>query len=358
MTDLLDILRRQIQLNGPMTVAAYMKLCLAHPEHGYYRKKDPFGPRGDFTTAPEISQMFGELIGLWAAAVWQSMGEPAPLQLVELGPGRGTLMADALRAAGRMVNFIDAAEVHLVETSPLLRQKQEAVLQEYAPTWHDDVTTLSEAPTIFVANEFLDALPIRQFQRTREGWHERLVGLDGNERLQFVLSPPQLANPMVPDSLKNAAIGAVAEICPAAMNVVRHLAERLVSTNGAAIFIDYGHPHSAAGDTFQAVKNHTYHDPLANPGDTDLTAHVDFAILATAAKATGAMVYGPITQKTFLETLGIRERAKVLTAAATEIQKTDIEAALARLTDAGAMGRQFKVLAISGPRTPPPPGFE
>jgi len=358
MAGLADLLRRRIALEGPLTVAQYMEACLAHPEHGYYRKRDPLGRAGDFTTVPEISQMFGELIGLWAAVVWQGMGGPRPLRLVELGPGRGTLMADALRAAAGAPGFTDAIEVHLVETSPALRERQAAALAGHAPIWHDDLMSLPEGPAVVIANEFFDALPIRQFQRSPDGWHERLVDVDDDGALRFRLSPPQLVNPLVPDSLKNAESGSVAEICPAALGVVRQLAERLHAGGGAALIIDYGHAASAAGETLQAVKDHAFHDVLAEPGDADLTAHVDFQALGETAKSTGARGYGPISQARFLQALGIRERAEALLAGATAGQAADIRAALERLTGPEAMGEMFKVLCVAAPELPPPPGFE
>lgn len=357
MAALTGIIRRQIGLQGPITVAQYMELCLAHPDHGYYRKQDPFGRGGDFVTAPEISQMFGELLGLWVVAAWQDLGEPAPFTLAELGPGRGTLMADALRAAAQVPAFDSAARLHLVETSPVLRARQSAALDEARPVWHDDVTTLPDGPMIVLANEFFDALPIRQFQRTADGWHERLVGLAANDALRFTLSPPQLINPLVPDSLKNAPIGSLVEICPAGLTIAGYLAERVVSADGAALIIDYGHPASAPGETLQAVKDQAYHDPLADPGDADLTAHVDFGALAGAAKAMGARVYGPRGQGAFLDALGLRVRAEALAATATDSQRADIAAALDRLTGPDAMGTLFKVMAITGSEMAPPAGF-
>ncbi|MEK9723414.1 MAG: SAM-dependent methyltransferase, partial [Rhodospirillaceae bacterium] len=286
MAGLIDIIRRQILLQGPMTVAQYMEFCLAHPEHGYYRKRDPLGVAGDFTTAPEISQMFGELLGLWAGVVWQGMGEPNPVRLVELGPGRGTLMADARRAARMVPGFADALRVHLVETSPVLRARQAATLADADPAWHGTDADIPPGPAIVFANEFLDALPVRQFQRGAAGWRERLVGLTADgERLEFVLSPPQPINPLLPDSRKTAAPGAIVEVSPAVLNIAGRLGARIVRDGGAALIVDYG---GAGGATLQAVRDQKYWDPLAAPGDADLTAHVDFAMLTAALKATGA----------------------------------------------------------------------
>jgi len=357
MPELMDIVRRQIRVGGPITVAQYMDLCLAHPEFGYYRKQDPLGRSGDFTTAPEISQMFGELIGLWAVVVWQNMGAPAPCRLVEAGPGRGTLMADALRAAAQVPEFLQAIELHLMETSPVLRAKQQASLGEFQPVWHENAASLAEVPTIIIANEFLDALPIRQFQRSADGWHERLIGLDADERLHFVFSPPQLVNPLVPDSLKNAPINEIVEVCPLALQICRRFAEIISKAGGAAIFIDYGHPSTACGDTLQAVADHAFHDPLSDPGNADLTAHVDFGLLAATAKAMGTRVYGPISQGRFLRGLGIRQRAETLSNGASPIQRGEIDMAMDRLTNPDAMGELFKVLVISDPDMDTPPGF-
>ena len=358
MPGLADMIRRQIGIQGPMTVAQYMELCLAHPELGYYRKADPLGRDGDFITAPEISQMFGELIGIWAAFVWQQMGGPEVARLVELGPGRGTLMADTLRAAGKVPGFLDAVDVHLVETSPALRAVQEARLGAFSPKWHDAIGGLPGGPTIIIANEFLDALPVRQFERTQDGWHERMVGIGDDGELMFVLSPPYIVNPLVPDSHKNAPPGAIIEICPAALNIVQELSADIKSHGGALLLIDYGHDGRASGDTFQAVRNHDYCGPLEFPGDADLTAHVDFGATENVASPMEARVYGPVGQGEFLAAMGIRERAAALSAAATPAQAARVKSDLARLTAPDEMGTLFKVQAVVHPDAPVPPGFE
>lgn len=358
MPGLMDTIRRQISVQGPLTVAQYMGLCLTHPEHGYYRKSDPLGRSGDFVTAPEISQMFGELIGLWAVAVWRQMGAPGAVRLVELGPGRGTLMADALRAAGKAPGFAAAAELHLVETSPALRAVQEMHLNGFAPHWHESVGTLPDGPRIVIANEFFDALPIRQFERSREGWRERMVGLNEAGEMAFVRSPLQIVNPLVPDSHKNAPPGAIVEICPAALNIVQKLSGDIKIHGGAVLLTDYGHDGRRSGDTFQAAKNHQYCAPLASPGDADLTAHVDFGATGRAANSMGARAYGPIGQGGFLTSLGIQERAAALRKSAPPDQRAQIDADLSRLTAPDQMGELFQAQAITHPDAPVPPGFE
>jgi NADH dehydrogenase [ubiquinone] 1 alpha subcomplex assembly factor 7 len=355
-------LRRRIGREGPLTVAAFMEEALLNPAHGYYPTRDPFGLRGDFVTAPEISQMFGELIGAWCAVVWQGLGRPDPVHLVELGPGRGTLMADLLRAARTAPGFNAAARVHLVEISPALRACQRAALEGAPlgapPAWHDGFAAVPDGPLLVIANEFFDALPIRQFQRAEGAWRERLVDLDDEGNLHFVLSPPTPAEVLIPRELRDAPDGAVVEVSPTAISLVHAVAARIARDRGAALIIDYGHPESAFGDTLQAVKGHAPHEVLADPGDADLTAHVDFAALARAAREAGAAVFGPIAQGTFLARLGLAERAQVLSATATATQADAIAAAARRLTDVAAMGALFKVLALMPPGHTTPPGFE
>ena len=265
-------LRQRISENGPLTVAEYMAEALGNPEHGYYMHRDPLGRAGDFITAPEVSQMFGELLGLWCADRWQAMGGPDPVNLVELGPGRGTLMADALRAAEGAPGFIDAVRLYLGETSPVLRALQERAVG---------------GPTLMLANEFFDALPVRQFEKWADGWHERLVDIDSDGFVWTVASQPT-EDPPIPSPVRNSPDGSIAEVSPTSRGLINVLAARLVAAPGTALIIDYGHSESAVGDTLQAVKGHRYHDPLAEPGETDITAHVDFAVLASVAEAVGA----------------------------------------------------------------------
>jgi len=338
-----------IRETGPIGIDRYMALCLAHPVHGYYRTRDPLGPRGDFTTAPEISQMFGELIGVWIALVREAMGAPARLNLIELGPGRGTLMSDALRALGsaaRGARF----DLHLVETSPTLQAAQGAALRAHAPTWHADIETLPEGPAIVVANEFFDCLPVRQFQRTASGWCERVVGLDG-DRLAFGLAPESAT-----EITASAPEGVLMTVPGAGLDLMRRLARRLATQGGALLAIDYGHARPGFGDTLQALARHAFVDPLADPGGADLTAHVDFSALGRAASAEGAALHGPIDQRDFLCAMGLDARAERLKAKADAAQAAAIDAARARLTDPGrrGMGSLFKVMGVAAPGLPLP----
>jgi len=353
-------IRARIAAQGPISVADYMALCLADPRHGYYMTRDPFGARGDFTTAPEISQMFGELIGVWMAAVWQQMGAPKGVRLVELGPGRGTLMSDALRAAKVMSGFLDAASVHLVEISPALTAKQRETLRGAAApvSWHASLDAVPEGPAIIVANEFFDALPVHQAVKTARGWRERRVGLDGEK---LIFTPGEAAidlDSRLPPSARDAPDGAIFEWRDD--DVARMLGKRLAQQGGAALVIDYGHAQSAAGDTLQALGRHAYADPLATPGELDLTAHVDFEALARAATSAGAAAFGPLTQGDLLRRLGIETRAGKLKAKASGDAAGRIDAALARLTGAGRadMGSLFKAVALAHPALGAPPAFE
>ncbi|MCE4222616.1 class I SAM-dependent methyltransferase [Methylobacterium sp. C25] len=331
-----------------------MALCLGHPVHGYYRTRDPLGRGGDFITAPEISQMFGELIGVWIAATRAAMGSPERLDLVELGPGRGTLMVDAVRAL-RSAAPGAAIDLHLVETSPVLRALQEDRLSGVSPHWHEAIDTLPDGPAIFVANEFFDALPVRQFERRETGWCERLVGLSADgTRLVRGLSPE-------PDRTitRDAPVGVVLTVPSAALATARTLAGRFVRQGGALLAIDYGHVRPGFGDTLQALASHRFVDPLEAPGEADLTTHVDFAALASAASAEGARIHGPVGQRDFLGALGLRLRADRLKQRATPAQAEAIEAAHARLTDPArrGMGSLFKVLCISHSSLDALPGF-
>lgn len=336
------LIRAEIATAGPMRFDRYMALCNAR----YYATRDPLGRGGDFVTAPEMTQAFGELLGAWCVAVWQSLGRPDAVLLAEAGPGRGTLMADALRLADRVApDFAAAARVHLIETSPVLRTAQDLRLRGRVAAWHDGIETLPEGPLLLLANEFLDALPVRQFLRTEHGWRERAVGVEG-ERLVWTTIPA--SDPP--------ASGAAAERGDAALAWVAALAARLARQGGAALVIDYGHEGGAA-DTLQAVRGHAPADPLASPGEADLTAHVDFAAVAAAARAAGAAAHGPVPQGAFLRALGLPERTAVLCRAARSETAHQLQAAARRLMDADAMGLLFKAVAIAQPGLPTPPGF-
>lgn len=356
-TPLEDLIVRRIGLEGPMPLPEYMALCLGHPRHGYYMTRDPLGARGDFVTAPEISQMFGELMGLWAAQCWLQMGGPSPVRLVELGPGRGTLMADALRATARVPGFHAALDLHLVETSPILRAKQQATLAAFAVTWHDRLADVPAGPILLLANEFFDALPIRQFVRGERGWGERKVGLDGRGRLAWVLDP-RIGDALVPPPLREADVGAVVEIGPAAQAVASEIGSRLATAPGAALIVDYGYTGPAVGDTLQAMAGHAFTDVLERPGEADLTAHVDFSALADAARAAGADCYGPVPQGALLGTLGLPVRSAALKRLASPAQAADIDMAANRLVGELHMGRLFKALAVTSPGAAVPAGFE
>jgi NADH dehydrogenase [ubiquinone] 1 alpha subcomplex assembly factor 7 len=335
---------------GPISVERYMRLCLQH----YYATRDPLGAAGDFITAPEISQMFGELLGLWAVEVWHRMGMPSAFRLIELGPGRGTLMADALRAARLVPEFLAATAVDLVETSPTLRQNQNQALAGTGVrlAWYDGLEDVPPGPSILIANEFLDALPIRQFVATEHGWCERLVGLREN-RLRFGLRAEPERDLPAPERP-----GDVLEWPRAAMALAEELARRLAAAGGAALLIDYGYWGPAFGDTLQALRSQRYADPLVSPGESDLTAHVDFHRIAQAA-GDRVRVHGPVEQSDFLGALGIRERAAALRRRATPAQAADIDRALDRLTARGpaGMGELFKILGLSHPDLKTLPGL-
>lgn len=357
MTALARQLARLIAADGPIPLSRYMAEALGHPTLGYYQTREPFGADGDFVTAPEVSQMFGELIGLWCAQTWSDQGRPNPCHLVELGPGRGTLMADALRAARSLPDFLDAVRLHLVETSTRLRKRQAESLAGHCPHWHDSVASLPDGPVLVIANEFFDALPVRQFQRAQDGWHERMVGVKDGE-LTLVLSPAAAPPGAIPAALRGATVGAIAEFAPASAEVIGLLSGQIARNGGALLAIDYGHATSAPGDTLQAVRGHQPVPMLSTPGEADLTAHVDFQFLREAAEASGAVTYGPVGQGDWLRRIGIEPRAVALKASAEPAQAEAVDAALARLTGPEQMGTLFKVLAVAGPDSPVPAGFE
>lgn len=360
MTPLARVLADRIRRDGPITVAAYMAAALGDPDHGYYTTHDPFGAAGDFTTAPEISQMFGELLGLWTVAHWQAMGEPRHVRLIELGPGRGTLMADALRAARAVPAFMAAVHVDLVEISPTLRDRQSETLNGAVPAgrlaWHETLQAVPPGPTILLANEFFDALPIHQCVRTTDGWRERRIDTAEDGRLRFIAAE-SVDPPDVPGAA-SAEAGAIAESCPAARVITETLSGRLSQHGGAALIVDYGHTRSALGDTLQALRRHAFCDVLATPGEADVTAHVDFDALGSAARGAGAEVFGPLDQSALLLRLGLRERTAALRSIATPEQAADVDTAFDRLTGRSAMGRLFKAVAVGAPGGPVPPGFE
>jgi NADH dehydrogenase [ubiquinone] 1 alpha subcomplex assembly factor 7 len=360
MTPLKKILIEEIAANGPMLLADYMARALADPAHGYYMQRRPFGRQaddgGDFVTAPEVSQMFGELIGAWLADLWHRMGQPNDFCLVELGPGRGTLMADILRAANVLPDFLKAAQVHFIETSPQLRDAQ-ALAVPHAH-WHDDLSTLPDAPTLMVANEFFDALPVQQYCKHGADWMPIMVTADGDELALTeggAVSMPfsDALSACLPDDISD---GAIVESAVAVERAMQQLGQHIATHGGAALLIDYGHAEAACGDSFQAMRGHGYVDPLAEPGLADLTAHVNFPLLAHIAEAAG-LATAPITaQGVFLEALGLSLRSQQLIQLSPERER-DIESERHRLAAPQEMGNLFKVLGVAHKDMPPLAGF-
>jgi NADH dehydrogenase [ubiquinone] 1 alpha subcomplex assembly factor 7 len=349
---LLPHLLRRIRQTGPLSIADYMTECLTHPAQGYYTTREPFGTSGDFVTAPEISQMFGELLGLCLAQGWLDLGAPAPFALVELGPGRGTLMADLLRATRGVPGFHEGLELHLVEVSPALRARQAEALAGWRPVWHDRVAEVPALPLLVVANEFFDALPVRQFLRRGNGWAERIVGAKGDRLVFGLTAPAPLA--ALAHRLEDTEEGDLVEVSAAGEAVAAEIGGRIARDGGAALIVDYGGWRSR-GDTFQALRAHRKVDPLDEPGTADLTTHVDFEALARAGRGAGAAATAMTTQGVFLERLGITARAQAL---ARGSQADAVAAAHRRLTHPGEMGDLFKVIAFHRDDRPPLPGLD
>lgn len=351
-TPLAAILKARIAATGPMSIADYMAECLLHPDHGYYARREPFGAGGDFITAPEISQLFGEIVGAFLINAWRQAGKPDPFVLAELGPGRGTLMADIARTARLDPAFESAAQIVLVEASERLRAIQAETLGAAAKRarWLETIDDLPPLPVFLAANEFFDALPIRQFVKTVASWRERCVGLDDAGDLTFIAGPTQLPADSLPPGHEMAGEGAAFEFAPAREAVAARIGAHLTTHSGVALIIDYGHLETAIGDTVQAMRDHAYVDPLAEPGLADLTSHVDFDALARAASAQGTRALPPLTQGDFLLGAGIAERAGALgTNKPPEVQQ-EIRTAVERLCggDEGQMGDLFKVLCLTG----------
>lgn len=347
-----DILSARIAQTGPMSLADYMTECLLHPEHGYYTTQIPFGAQGDFITAPEISQMFGELMGLCLAQAWMDQGAPAAFTLAELGPGRGTLMVDALRATRDVPGFHDSASIVLVEASEQLRTTQSDTLGAYCLKHCATVEDLPEQPLFLIANEFFDALPIRQFTRAGRHWRETQIGLSDTGLIRG--HGPALPQPALADRLADTKDGDVVEYAPAAAPIVDAIGSRIVQHGGAGLIVDYGDWRSL-GDTFQALQNHQPSDPLAAPGAADLTAHVDFEALSSAAPCPTSRM---TPQGVFLERLGITQRARALATSLRGSALDDHIAAHRRLTHPDEMGNLFKVLGLFPEGCSPPPGLE
>ncbi len=357
MTALEDIIKDQIRASGHMDIGSYMELCLGHPEHGYYMKQDPFGEAGDFTTAPEISQMFGELIGAWLADTWMQMGSPAKFILLECGAGRGTLMADALRATKGVKGFHEAMHLHLLEMSPVLKAAQEELLSSYDATWHMTLESIRvDSPVLVVGNEFLDALPVRQLVLREAGWHEKAVKLDINDTLCIgEAKADKGVKELIPPLLIPPKVGGHLEVSLQQRCILTEIMNIVLKQSGSCLFIDYGFIHSVSGDTLQAVRKHSYCGVLDSPGDVDITSHVNFSEISRLAMQEKMTVHGPVSQGDFLNRLGIGARARKLTQNATDAQRCDIEVAIKRLTGqdskakdrGGDMGALFKVIAFS-----------
>jgi SAM-dependent MidA family methyltransferase len=334
---------------GPIPVSQYMALCLYDPADGYYTTREPFGRDGDFITAPEISQMFGELVAVWLFTAWEALGRPLPVVIAEIGAGRGTLMKDVLRTLSRLDPDLAArADIAIVETSPRLAGLQQAALagMSDAIAWHEDIETLPpQAPLLIVGNELFDAVPIRQFVRIGDAWRERLVGVDDHGGLRFAAGAGFVDPALLPAAAAGAAPGAIAELAPARAALMSEIAGRIASGGGAGLFLDYGHVEPGLGDTLQAVRRHRPEPVLENPGEADLTAHVDFAALAAAARSRGLLT-DVMTQGGFLLAMGLAERAGRLGARANEAERGRIAAAVERLAGEDGMGTLFKVLAV------------
>jgi len=350
----------RIRAEGPLSVAAYMAMTLYDPELGYYATRRPIGADGDFVTAPEISQIFGELVGIWCALMWERIGRPDPVILAELGPGNGVLAGDLLRAARALPEFRRALRLHLIELSPVLRAAQRRYLGTDNAVWLTRIEDLPEGPLLIVANEFLDALPIRQLVRGSQHWTERMVTLAAEDRFGFVDGPenPLLAA-LVPAALRDTSPpGTIFEICPSGLALAAALGSRFTRWPGAALLIDYGRTETAAGASLRAVSSHRRADPLASPGTADLSAEVDFAAIAEAVRAVGADAYGPIAQCRFLHHLGAGARLAALSVRASPEERERLESGLYRLLDPQQMGTLFKVMALTSRGLAEPPGFD
>lgn len=351
-TPLAEKIKTFIRANGPISVTDYFALCLADPEHGYYKTREPFGAAGDFTTAPEISQLFGEMVGIFLVQAWKAHGAPSEFHLAEIGPGRGTMMADIIRVIKKLApDMFEAAQIHLIETSERLRkvQAQTLVADKWKITWHDGFDGIPEGPLLLAANELFDAIPIRQFVKTPTGFRERMVGLDADDNLTFAAGMAGVDPALLPGPPGLQPMGAIAEFAPARLAVMQALCQRLLEGGGSALIIDYGHVASGYGDTLQAIRAHQFDPPLAHPGEADLTSHVDFEALAKTAHLSGLHVNGVMHQGDFLAGLGIYERAEALSRGKEPLAAEDIATAVDRLAGAGAgkMGELFKVLAVS-----------
>lgn len=343
-----DRMIRHIQMTGPLPLAEYMHWCLADKTDGYYQSSNAIGRAGDFITAPEVSQMFGELIGIWLIQAWQALGSPNPCNLVELGPGNGTLMADILRGTRVDPAFTSAVSTHLVETSPGLTKVQQQKLKEHdGIEWHVSMDTVPQGTMLYVANEFLDALPFRQYVKSGKSWLERCISVDENNTLAWVLGDGQIEPDALPAGHQDEPDGAVFEISTIREGFVKRVCEAVAQQGGCALFVDYGHGQSGFGDTFQAISKHSFANPLENPGKADLTSHVDFSPFANLAIKSGCKKTGLLTQGEFLLRTGLLERAGMLGSGKSEDEKKRIKGEAERLALPDQMGGLFKVFGVS-----------
>jgi SAM-dependent MidA family methyltransferase len=354
-TPLADRIKSLIRANGPISVADYFAICLGDPQHGYYQTKQPFGTTGDFTTAPEVSQLFGEMIGVFLLHAWQQHNMPSDVQLIEIGPGRGTMMLDILRVISQLAPLLyQNMSINLVETSPSLSKTQAETLKKHDGKikWHQSIDDVPAGFSLIAANELFDAIPIRQYVRNARGFVERVVSLDANDQLIFIEGTGGIDISLLPPLAERQPLGAIFEYSPARDSVMQALCDRLSSKGGTAVILDYGHMVSGYGDTLQALRKHNFDPVLAHPGEADLTSHVDFEALVAIAKANDIHINGCIRQGDFLYGLGLAERAKSLALKATADQTIAIAEAVNRLAGEGAgkMGELFKVLAVSSPQ--------
>lgn len=348
-----DRLKRLIGTTGPISVADYMAACLGDREQGYYTTREPFGREGDFITAPEVSQMFGELIGIWSFGIWEGLGRPTNAVLCEIGPGRGTLMSDILRTIAKLApQMIGSLRVAMVETSPRLVEKQKEKLSglEYSIRWFERFADIPDGPLILVSNELFDAIPFRQFVKANGRFVERLIGLDEQDQFQFISGEAGIDKALLPDGHKNAPEGTIFEAAPARTALMQEIAQRIAATRGATLTIDYGHLQSGFGDTLQAMLKHAYDDVFAHPGEADLTSHVDFDMLERTARNCGCKT-GTMTQGDFLLVMGLIDRAGRLGTGRDAAFQDKVRQDVERLAAPDQMGTLFKALAISDPAT-------
>jgi SAM-dependent MidA family methyltransferase len=349
MSDLKQRLTRLIASDGAISVADYMAVCLFDPKSGYYTTQEPFGVSGDFTTAPEISQMFGELLAVWTLSAWHQLGKPVPSMLAEIGPGNGTLMADMLRTLNQLdPAFVILSRIGMIEASPRLAEKQRAKLAagKAKPTWFTEVSALPQVPLILVGNEIFDALPFRQFVKTPTGWRERMVSLTSDDALCFSVGMSGIDESILPQGAADAPEGAIFEVAPAREALMDLIASHIAKHGGAALFADYGHLKSGVADTFQALRGHAYDDVFANPGQADLTSHVDFDALSVVARGHGLDVT-LATQGEFLLAMGLLERAGAVGASMDQAGRERVQRDVERLAGPGEMGNLFKVMMIA-----------